>query len=185
VGQTGEVPDGASVPGPLVAPVPGVGAEGAQRPEEGRVGLDGAQDPAGERPELGLEPLGGLGHDALQLGVEAHRLAVVERPEELLAVVEVLVDEGPRDRLKNEVLGRLTPVLDQATAQADRRRSDDATRAEATERLLVDEGWSAMGSFDPGERSEVLDLFGFDGQLVFATFATALFTGPDVWTTGS
>jgi predicted TIM-barrel fold metal-dependent hydrolase len=37
-----------------------------------------------------------------------------------------------------------------------------------------------MGAFDPAERGRVLDLFGFDGQLVFATFATAMFVGRDV-----
>ena len=36
-----------------------------------------------------------------------------------------------------------------------------------------------MGAFDPAERSQVVDLFGFDGQLVFATFATAMFMGKD------
>jgi len=36
-----------------------------------------------------------------------------------------------------------------------------------------------MGAFDPTERSRVLDLFGFEGQLVFATFATARFAGKD------
>src|SRR5260221_6949197 len=37
-----------------------------------------------------------------------------------------------------------------------------------------------MGAFDPVERSSVLDLLGFDGQLVFATFAPAMFLGPDL-----
>ena len=55
-----------------------------------------------------------------------------------------------------------------------------AARADAEARLLTDKGWQAMGAFDPAERSEVLDLFGFAGQLVFATFATAMFTGRDV-----
>ena len=49
----------------------------------------------------------------------------------------------------------------------------------AEERLLRDKGWYAMGAFDPVERSRVLDLLGVDGQLVFATFATARFTGKD------
>jgi len=37
-----------------------------------------------------------------------------------------------------------------------------------------------MGGFDREERSRVLDLLGFEGQLVFATFATALFAGRDL-----
>jgi uncharacterized protein len=50
--------------------------------------------------------------------------------------------------------------------------------ARAEERLMQDKGWMAMGGFDPAERSRVLDLLGFDGQLVFATFATAMFNLP-------
>ena len=72
------------------------------------------------------------------------------------------------------------PVFDKATARRRApRRPTDAVRAAAEERLLVDKGWQAMGAFDPAERSHVVDLFGFDGQLVFATFATALFMGKD------
>jgi len=52
--------------------------------------------------------------------------------------------------------------------------------AEAEERLLRDKGWYAMGAFDAKERRRVLDLFGFGGQLVFATFATTLFAGRDL-----
>ena len=43
-----------------------------------------------------------------------------------------------------------------------------------------DKGWFAMGGFDPTERSRVLDLLGFEGQLVFATFATSMFPGRDL-----
>ena len=60
------------------------------------------------------------------------------------------------------------------------RREDPAKAAAAEERLLVDKGWQALGAFDPAERSRVLDLFGFDGQLVFATFASTLFSGRDL-----
>ena len=34
---------------------------------------------------------------------------------------------------------------------------------------------AAMGGWDPAERSRVLDLLGFDGQLVFGTFATLMY----------
>ena len=43
---------------------------------------------------------------------------------------------------------------------------------------MQDKGWMAMGGFDPLERSRVLDLLGFHGQLVFATFATTMFSLP-------
>ena len=82
-------------------------------------------------------------------------------------------------RLRGRSMERLRPVLDRAVARADRRASDPAAAAQARERLLIDKGWAAMGAFDPAERSRVLDLFGFQGQLVFATFATAMFVGRD------
>ena len=85
------------------------------------------------------------------------------------------------ERLRAGAWSALAPVLDAATAAADRRRQDDAAaRAEAEERLLIDKGWNAMGAFDPAERSHVVDLLGVDGQLVFATFATAMFMGRDL-----
>jgi predicted TIM-barrel fold metal-dependent hydrolase len=77
-------------------------------------------------------------------------------------------------------MSHLTRVLDAATGAADRRRDDADARARAEERLLVDKGWSAMGAFDTAERSRVVDLLGVDGQLVFATFATAMFLGRDL-----
>jgi predicted TIM-barrel fold metal-dependent hydrolase len=74
----------------------------------------------------------------------------------------------------------LQPVLESAVRRNQERRADPAKAALAEERLLQDKGWSAMGAFDAEERSKVLDLFGFDAQLVFATFATAMFSGRDV-----
>jgi len=72
----------------------------------------------------------------------------------------------------------LEPVLARAVDQAEARRADPAAAAEAEARFMADKGWMAMGGFDPAERSRVLDLLGFDGQLVFATFATSMFSLP-------
>jgi predicted TIM-barrel fold metal-dependent hydrolase len=94
---------------------------------------------------------------------------------ELADFLDDFLEPDTRDRLRRRGLDALRPVLDQAVARAERRRSDPAVAATAEERLLQDKGWMAMGGFDPVERSRVLDLFGFDGQLVFATFATAMF----------
>ncbi|MDD9372084.1 MAG: hydrolase, partial [Acidimicrobiales bacterium] len=99
---------------------------------------------------------------------------------ELPGFLDEFIAADMRDRLRNREMKALVPMLDKAQAAAATRRSDAAARAEAETRLLTDKGWQAMGAFDPAERSEVLDLFGFDGQLVFATFATAMFTGRDV-----
>jgi uncharacterized protein len=99
---------------------------------------------------------------------------------ELPGFLDPFIDPGMVDRLKGRSMSALAPVLDAASASAEARRVDPATRAAAEERLLLDKGWSAMGAFDPTERSHVLDLFGFEGQLVFATFATAMFMGRDL-----
>jgi predicted TIM-barrel fold metal-dependent hydrolase len=99
---------------------------------------------------------------------------------ELPGFLDRFIEADMVDRLKGREMKALVPMLDRATADAAARRTDPAVRAAAEARLLQDKGWQAMGSFDPAERSEVLDLFGFSGQLVFATFATAMFTGRDV-----
>ncbi len=99
---------------------------------------------------------------------------------ELPGFLDPFIEADMRDRLRNREMKALVPMLEVAQAAAATRRTDAAARAEAETRLLTDKGWQAMGAFDPAERSEVLDLFGFAGQLVFATFATAMFTGRDV-----
>jgi len=75
---------------------------------------------------------------------------------------------------------KLGSLLETAVARANARRSDPAEAALAEERLLQDKGWFALGAFDPAERSRVVDLLGFRGQLVFPTFAIALFFGRDL-----
>lgn len=99
---------------------------------------------------------------------------------ELPGFLDPYIERDMLDRLKGRSMARLAPVLDKATGDAESRRVDAAARAEAEERLLLDKGWSAMGAFDPAERSHVVDLFGFQGQLVFATFASAMFVGKDL-----
>lgn len=81
----------------------------------------------------------------------------------------------------------LKPVLDGATARRDERRVTPDLVAKAEERLLIDKGWNAFGAFDQEERTRALDLLGFSGQLVFATFASAMFAGknPDRLYAGS
>jgi predicted TIM-barrel fold metal-dependent hydrolase len=99
---------------------------------------------------------------------------------ELADFLDGFIDPDYRDRLRRRGMEALAPVLERAVAKADVRRSDQAEAARAEERLLEDKGWNAMGAFDPTERSHVLDLLGVQGQLVFATFATSMFTGRDI-----
>jgi uncharacterized protein len=84
-------------------------------------------------------------------------------------------------RLRHRDMGAMRSLVDEALDRATVRRSDGARAAEARERLLIDKGWMAFGAFDPEERSEALDLFGFEAQLVFATFAPAMFLGRDLY----
>ena len=99
---------------------------------------------------------------------------------ELPGFLDDHIESGMRDRLRTGTGSVLAPMMEKVQAAAERRRSDDTARSEAEERLLIDKGWNAMGAFDPAERTHVVDMFGFDGQLVFATVATALFMGKDL-----
>ena len=99
---------------------------------------------------------------------------------ELGDFLDEFIDPDLAPRLRRDEFDAWRPVLAEAVAKADARRSDPAKAALAADRLLRDKGWMAMGGFDPTERSHALDLFGFDAQLVFATFATSMFTGRDL-----
>ena len=99
---------------------------------------------------------------------------------ELPGFLDPYIERDMIDRLKGRSMAKLAPVLDRATGDAEARKVDAGARAQAEERLLLDKGWNAMGAFDPVERSHVVDLFGFHGQLVFATFASAMFVGKDL-----
>jgi uncharacterized protein len=96
---------------------------------------------------------------------------------ELADFLDAHINDEFRDQLKRRGMEALKPVLDAAVHKADKRRNDPEVAAAAEERLLQDKGWNAIGAFDTDERKRALDLFGFDGQLVFATFATSLFAG--------
>ena len=98
---------------------------------------------------------------------------------ELADFLDDFVDPEFKDRLRDTTSDRLAAVLTDAVAKSEARHSDTEVAKLAEERLLRDKGWHAMGAFDPAERSRVLDLLGVEGQLVFATFATARFVGND------
>ena len=62
---------------------------------------------------------------------------------------------------------------------AEARAVDPAAGAALEADVLHHKGWSALGAFDPAERTRALDLLGFDCQLVFSTFAPTQFLGDD------
>src|SRR5690349_7395234 len=111
--------------------------------------------------------------DRLILDADSHLM-------ELADFLDPFIDDSQRDRLKRKGMEALQPVLEGAMAKAEERRTNPVKAAEAAERLWADKGWTAMGAFDPQERRKVLDLMGFRGQLVFATFASSMFAGRDL-----
>ena len=87
-----------------------------------------------------------------------------------------LADEM-RDRIGPLQLGGAGRMAEAAVRQAETRRSDPEARAELEAGVLNAKGWSALGAFDPAERSRALDMLGFERQLVFPTFASSQFLG--------
>jgi predicted TIM-barrel fold metal-dependent hydrolase len=82
-----------------------------------------------------------------------------------------------KDRIGPLQLGGAGRMAEAAVRQAETRRSDPEARAELEAGVLNAKGWSALGAFDPAERSRALDLLGFERQLVFPTFASSQFLG--------
>lgn len=87
-------------------------------------------------------------------------------------------EPGMRDRLPNLNFKanqgpRLGAVIDKVMANG--RRHDDEYRAKMLELgdgiLSGPRGWKALGSFDGTDRADVLDMLGFERQLLFGTFA--------------
>ena len=62
--------------------------------------------------------------------------------------------------------------LEMGRAQYQARQGDPALAAEYEAQILDNTkvGWSRLGAFDPVERSRAIDLFGYEIQLVLATF---------------
>ena len=87
------------------------------------------------------------------------------------------LSEEDRKLLNRAMFEAAHERLDIAKANAEARQADPEVRATAEERIMLDKGWMAMGGWDPAERSRVLDLLGFDAQLVFGTFGTLLYKG--------
>ena len=96
---------------------------------------------------------------------------------ELDDFLDDFVDPAFKDLLRDVTSDRLAALLTDAVTKAAARHTDAGAAKLAEDRLMQDKGWLAMGAFDPTERSRVLDLLGVEGQLVFATFATARFAG--------
>jgi predicted TIM-barrel fold metal-dependent hydrolase len=88
-------------------------------------------------------------------------------------------DPDVRDRIRPLYLGGAGKLADDAVRDADKRKAGAVALADIEAGLMTRKGWSALGAFDPDERSQALDLLGFDKQLVFSTFAPTQFLDGD------
>jgi predicted TIM-barrel fold metal-dependent hydrolase len=89
-------------------------------------------------------------------------------------------DPGVREKIRPLYLGGAGKLADQALADAARRREDPEAARRLESNVMGPKGWSALGAFDPAERSRALDLIGVHKQLVFPTFAPTHFAGDDL-----
>jgi predicted TIM-barrel fold metal-dependent hydrolase len=95
------------------------------------------------------------------------------------------VDPDYRDHLEPFKLSLMGSMAHELLAAAERRQGDPSASREAEGRLvdddgqLVAKGWEAFGATYPTERSQALDLLGFDGQLVFSTVSGTQFAYGD------
>ena len=79
--------------------------------------------------------------------------------------------------IESSYAGKLQPVLGEKPGRIDKlvdearlRKHDPAADAKAAENPIAGpKGWTAYGAFDPAERKQVMDNFGFASQLVFPT----------------
>lgn len=94
--------------------------------------------------------------------------------------LEQFADAPTRERLRPLNLGGAGLLADEAVRAAAARRTNAAEAAALEDNLMKAKGWSALGAFDPVERSRALDLLGFEQQLVFSTFAPTQFQSNDL-----
>jgi len=88
------------------------------------------------------------------------------------------VDDDLKGRIPRLELGAAGALADKAVDDAAARAIAGQTYDDA--KLMSAKGWSALGAFDPAERSHALDLLGFERQLVFSTFSpTQFLSNPD------
>ena len=87
---------------------------------------------------------------------------LMESPEWLASFADPLV----RARIPS-FSAEITAAVSAGLAKRPDRSVDQLT----PEDLLHAKGWAAIGALDPTERAQVLDLLGFEQQLVFPTFA--------------
>jgi predicted TIM-barrel fold metal-dependent hydrolase len=89
-------------------------------------------------------------------------------------------DPDVREKIRPLHLGGAGKLAAKAVSEAETRRNDPEAARALEANVMGPKGWSALGAFDPKERSRALDLLGFEKQLVFSTFAATQFMGDDL-----
>jgi uncharacterized protein len=79
-------------------------------------------------------------------------------------------DPGIRERMKPVYVSTVKPGEEHFIDKLRRKHRDPAERPAAEAEIMLRKNWSAMGSFLKEDRPRVLDLLGFESQLVFNTF---------------
>jgi hypothetical protein len=98
---------------------------------------------------------------------------------ELNGWLQKYADANVREKLRPLYLGGAGPTAEQSMKDARTPRSDPEAAKSLEANLMNAKGWSALGAFDPSERSRALDLLGVSKQLVFSTFAPTQFASDD------
>jgi predicted TIM-barrel fold metal-dependent hydrolase len=98
---------------------------------------------------------------------------------ELNGWLQKYADANVRERLRPLYLGGAGPTAERAMKDAQTRLNDPQAARSLEANLMTAKGWSALGAFDPSERSRALDLLGVSKQLVFSTFAPTQFASDD------
>jgi uncharacterized protein len=89
-------------------------------------------------------------------------------------------DPNIREKLRPLYLGGAGALAERSMKDAEARRTDPEAARALEANLMNAKGWSALGAFDPAERSRALDLLGVSKQLVFSTFAPTQFASDDL-----
>jgi predicted TIM-barrel fold metal-dependent hydrolase len=98
---------------------------------------------------------------------------------ELNGWLQKYADSNVREKLRPLYLGGAGAMAEQSIKDAQTRRTDPQAARSLEANLMNAKGWSALGAFDPSERSRALDLLGVSKQLVFSTFAPTQFASDD------
>jgi predicted TIM-barrel fold metal-dependent hydrolase len=82
-------------------------------------------------------------------------------------------DPAVRPKLRPIYVATVKPGEEQLIDRFRALHADPAYRAEDAEKILLRKNWAATGSFLKEDRTQALDLLGFESQLVFNTFLNA------------